>query len=179
MKHGANISTKMTDLGWNRTIRNMHAMDRAYVMIGVQQGERHKDQDTGVTSDLVDIAASNEFGVERKNPVTMRRKSGGKYLKVTSKKVPERSFLRSTADEQRENIARQVQVIAAAIIDGKMSVHKGLMIIGLEHARQIKRKILMLRHPANSLMTILKKGSSNPLIDTGQLMQSIRAKVHL
>ena len=49
--------------------------------------------------------------------------------------------------------------------------------VGLLTAARIQQEITDLRQPPNSPATIAAKGSSNPLIDTGKLRQSVSYEV--
>jgi len=136
-------------------------MHLAQTKIGVQQGEEHIDPDSGVTSDLVNIAARNEFGVPQR-------------------RIPERSFIRSTADEIREEMHRRIiPRELSQIYLGRETVQQALARIGEHVEAKIKQKIVDLKTPPNALATQIAKGRGimlvdNPLIDTGQLRQSIR-----
>lgn len=108
----------------------------------------------GGDSELVIIAASNEFGAPSVN-------------------VPERSYLRSTVDEKRADYAAALTRIVRDEVDGKRVARLGLERLGAKAAGDVQRKIVALRDPPNAPSTIAAKGSSNPLIDTGRLRQSI------
>ena len=91
--------------------------------------------------------------------------------------VPERSFLRSTFDEQQDKYISMAAKLFKKAVDGKMTAKKIADLIGLEAAADVVDKINAIQTPPNSAATILKKGSSNPLVDTGHLKQSIRHEV--
>ena len=54
------------DRGWNKLLINMEQLATGYTKVGVQQGEKHKPSSKGSrpteTSDMVKVAAANEFG---------------------------------------------------------------------------------------------------------------------
>lgn len=112
-------------------------------------------------ADLVVIAATNEFG-------------------SADGRIPERSFLRST-------IAENSDAYFQALADGINSTMNGrgstvttvFRRIGTKVVGDVKTKIRDLRDPKNAASTIAKKGSSNPLIDSGRLRASIDFKVNL
>ena len=62
-------------------------------------------------------------------------------------------------------------------VDGKITGEAIADLIGLEAAADVVDKINAIQTPPNTDATILKKGSSNPLVDTGHLKQSIRHEV--
>lgn len=49
--------------------------------------------------------------------------------------------------------------------------------LGWEAAQDVKDSITRLMHPPNSPATIRRKGMNNPLIDTGQMRDEVRAEV--
>ena len=49
--------------------------------------------------------------------------------------------------------------------------------LGEKVVADVQRKIVALKDPPNAPSTIAKKGSANPLIDTGRLRQSIDFEV--
>ena len=92
--------------------------------------------------------------------------------------IPERSFMRSTIQAKKKDIISLQKKLLKQIVNGTMKVETGLGLVGEFMADAIKQKIVSLRTPANSAATIRKKGSSNPLIDTGQLKNSITYEVN-
>ena len=144
---GTRIQDK--DHGYKAMRQRMKQMAGSYTKVGVQENSRDQD---GV-SDLVIIAASNEFGTET---------------------IPERSFVRSTFEENREKLAEISAAEGDAILTGKKDVKTSLALMGEFHAGQIQAKIHSHPPPANAPSTIKRKGSSGTLVDSGNLAQSIR-----
>lgn len=87
--------------------------------------------------------------------------------------IPERSFLRSTIDENRESFKTLMTREVGNIIDGDRSVKSALGLIGEFGTLKVQRKIVNVRTPENAPATIKKKGFDNPLIATGQMRQSV------
>ncbi len=136
------------DRGWKRIQKQLMKAGGAFTKVGVQEGERREDG-----TDLVTVAAANEFGTKR---------------------IPERSFIRSTTDEQRGKVEQMKQRILTGIADGTETIDNGLAKLGEFMETKIRDKIVKLAEPPNAEFTIARKGSSNPLVDKGQLLQSIR-----
>ena len=91
--------------------------------------------------------------------------------------IPERSFLRSTIKEnKKEYSGLMTKSVKKAYETGK-PLKKLANKIGLKAADDVKQKITSLRSPANEASTIKAKKSSNPLIDTGHLRNSITYEV--
>ena len=91
--------------------------------------------------------------------------------------VPERSFMRSTL---KDNNSKYKQLMEKAIVDaikGKRKIKQSLGRIGNKVSSDIKQKIVAIQSPANAESTIAAKGSSNPLIDSGHMKNSVTYEV--
>lgn len=99
------------------------------------------------------------------------------YWLTKSVKIPERSFLRTGHDQNVERIIKQTERALGQVIAGKMSMDDMYKLYGQQMSSAIKKYMRDLSSPPNSSATILAKGSSNPLVDTGQLVSSITYKV--
>ena len=99
----------------------------------------------------------------------------GLHLKesTTVIKIPERSFLRNGHDENVNRIIAQTERALGQVVAGQMSVDDMLDLYGEQMATAIKTYMRNLKAPANHPYTVEQKGSSNPLVDTGQLIESI------
>jgi hypothetical protein len=158
------VSVVDKDSGFRKLVEGLGLLDRYAVDVGILQdkgGELTEDGD--IT--LAGYASVNEFG-------------------SADGRVPERSFLRSTVDE---NAAKYGDLLTKAmgratdrIVRGEAApsiIYTELGRVGLRAVRDVKRKIRDLRDPPNSPVTIALKGSSNPLIDTGHMRKSISHRV--
>ena len=56
---------------------------------------------------------------------------------------------------------------------GKFSTNTAMKVMGMKVQADVQQAITVLSSPANAPSTIAKKGSSNPLIDTGHMRQSV------
>lgn len=123
------------------------------------------------------IGGIQEYGCEI--PVTPKMRAflhaNGLHLKesTTVIKIPERSFLRTGHDENVDRIITQTERAIGQVLAGKMTVDDMLDLYGQQMATAIKKYIRDLKEPPNHPYTIKQKGSSNPLVDTGQLIDSI------
>jgi hypothetical protein len=112
----------------------------------------------GLIGDLADRATHNEFGAPRAN-------------------VPERSFIRSTFDEERPNMLRIRNNLMEAILFGSTTVKEALLIVALYLESKIKQKIVELSDPPNAPSTIEKKGFNNPLVETLRMRDGVTSTV--
>ena len=91
--------------------------------------------------------------------------------------VPERSFLRSSFDEHQTKYIKMAQKLIKKVVDKGGDIEQVAELIGTEAAADVVDNINAIQTPPNTDATILRKGSSNPLVDTGHLKQSIRHEV--
>ncbi len=154
------------DRGWAKFKRHMRSAKGAHVKIGVtaEVGAKPKEErgpgDVRQKSErtVVEIAFWNEFG---------------------TKNIPARSFIRSTHDENRRRIRSLKRRLGRMMAHRKIDIRGALGVLGeFMKAKQIQ-KIDRLRTPPNAPSTRRRKRSSNPLVDLGQLKQSIQYQVVL
>lgn len=148
---------------------NMKSMKARTVTIGALEGESAW------------LAGIHEYGCTIRVTPKMRAYLHGQGLHLkdstTVIKIPERSFLRSTFDSENDRIMKQTERAIGQVVSGAMSVDDMLDLCGQQFATAIKGKIVEISSPPNHPYTVEQKGSSNPLVDTGGLVESITWKV--
>ena len=87
--------------------------------------------------------------------------------------VPERPFIIPAA----KKAANKTINITIQSIAGGMDESQALSRAGIMFKNAIAREITNIKEPPNSPYTIAKKGSSNPLIDTGKMRASVNWKL--
>lgn len=121
------------------------------VFIGYQAGHaKHTDED-GSTADMAEIAMFNELGTSTSPP---------------------RPFLRMTVDENKDKINQFVETQTKRIAQGA-SAEQCMKQMGAFGVSLVQEKIGNGTFTPNAESTIKAKGSDKPLIDTGQLRQSV------
>lgn len=111
-------------------------------------------------------AVWNEFG-------TRGGASGGGW----GGPIPERPFMRNAMRENKSAYQNAMRVSAVKILRGETSLSTVLSKLGNKGARDIEAEIDALKSPPNSPVTIAMKGSSNPLIDTGEMAKVVTFEV--
>ena len=134
---------KYIDIGFEAYENRMNELISKKVDVGIQGGTH---------SDIVNRAFWNEFG---------------------TKKIPERSFLRSTLRKTRNELLTLSKEAVKKITFGS-SVDAELGRVGLFLEAECKNTILAGNFVPLHPWTIRRKGSSRPLIETGQMIASIR-----
>jgi len=148
---------------------------KPHVKIGVLQEDfgKEKETPTGVEKDatLGEVAVYNEFG-------TLPPNGGvGKHGPVHG--TPERSFIRSTADENRKyDWPAYADELRKEVVAGRMTTDRMLGLMGQRIKKDIQMKIRSNVPPPNAPSTIAAKGGKDKtLINTGQLLNSINYEV--
>jgi len=127
------------------------------VTVGIQSTEAGISRGVGFSNAA--LAAVHEFG----------SKDGT---------IPQRSFIRSTADRERSTINKLLDRAVRAV-DTPGGIERGLGITGEKVVSEMKGTIdNSIDIVANLPATIIAKGSSRPLIDTGVLKNSITWVIH-
>lgn len=120
-----------------------------YVRVGLPDTPHPQAQLT-----IAEIGAIHEFGAPGAN-------------------IPERPFLHPGIREGADQIARLSQVLLFQLQNGETTKNEALEQLGLLGVRLVQEKIRNGEFVPLSPRTIARKGSSQPLIDTGQMVQSV------
>ncbi len=95
----------------------------------------------------------------------------------TSRGIPERPFMRNSLRNNSDKYIKALQTSAQRLALGQTDLSTVMEKLGNVAELDIKREIDGLKSPPNAPSTIRQKGSSNPLIDTGEMRNSVRYKV--
>jgi len=138
------------DHGAEALIRRMASASVRVGVIGSKADNAHQ----GSALTVADVATFHEFGLG----------------------VPPRSFIADYVDEDESSIKVRIEKIPPAVVKGA-DLTQQLDRLGLWLTGQMKLRIRAGIEPPLSPATIRRKGSSKPLIDTGQLWSSITHEV--
>lgn len=134
-------------------LHNKFANGNHQVNVGIREDKgavTHKDSDLTVAQ----IGAIHEFGAPAAG-------------------IPERPFLRGSIQKNRQKYIALNRNSLKKIISGDLDMNGALGLLGTRAAADVQREIRAGDFVALDPKTIKRKGSSKPLIDTGQLRQSI------
>lgn len=152
-------------------VRELNYLATHKVHIGIFADAKREDG-----APMLVIAAANEFGA--KIPKRQARfgnlddeNPGGWVI------IPERSYLRAWFDENVDALQATMERLIGQVVEGKISGRAALETIGGYVVTHIQAYMVDLKTPPNAPSTIARKGSSNPLIDTGQLKDAITWRV--
>ena len=157
---------RVIDRGWRDIVNNINALNDAVVKVGfptggevaarTRRGSGHEPYEN--IPDVATIAFWNEFGTSR---------------------MDERPFMRNAFQKAFPRLIRLRNRLYGKVVDGRMSAEEAMGTLGELLVAQTRREIRALRTPENAQSTVNRKGSSNPLIDTGQMIQSVQQQVQL
>lgn len=146
------MTVRVRDNGAARLRAALRARVASAVEVGVLGADAAKAYDGGDEPITVaDVARWAEFGLGQ----------------------PRRSWLKDTIEIKRAELLERMRAEAQAVARGERTKPEALTRIGLWIEGEIKQRIANGIDPPNAETTIERKGSSTPLIDTGQLRSSI------
>jgi hypothetical protein len=161
-KGGVRIRDKDRGMKRIRSVLRQAQMRRKVVVVGwLDDGKGGEDHDAADGLTVAQLAAVHEYGAEIET-------TNGTIV------IPARAPLRTTMDEQRDANVKKLRVLATAVLEGRIELDKALNIFGVDMVGQVVKRIRVGLPPPNAPSTIARKGSSKPLIDTAQLVQSVQ-----
>lgn len=127
--------------------------NKSKLSVGFFKGQMRKSGNKDIPQ--AQIAYWNEFGTE-------------------DGKIPPRPFMRLSIEKNNKN---WLNFTKKGLLKNNLEIKKTINQLGLLMVGDIQKEITDLKTPPNAESTIRKKGSSNPLIDTGLMRNSIKHKV--
>ncbi|NOT72455.1 MAG: hypothetical protein HOP09_14635 [Hyphomicrobium sp.] len=163
----ANVKVRDRDMGWKGFKKRVASMKRSTVYVGVG------DEATGL-----------EYDADRTSGETMRVYQGGDVPLVMralwnefgTEQNPERSFLRSTVDENRWTYRFMlVKAALARIFSNRFKQY--MKNIGERVRDDVRDKIDSHVPPPNADYTVKMKGFDHPLVETGEMRDAVGYRV--
>ena len=132
--------------------KNLQQFKDSVVKAGILAKDGSQNHSEGIT--VFQIGMIHEFGAPEKN-------------------IPRRSFIRVPIENNIKEITKLIENNHKLVSENSMSAKVALDRIGLKAQNTIKKSFRDNDWKANSRATVKRKGSSRPLINTGQLVGSI------
>lgn len=149
----------VTDRGADGLLSRLRRAAGARVRVGVlEEATKATREEEGSPLTLLEVAAIHEFGAPAAG-------------------IPQRSFIRAGVDTQLAEIQRVQRALAGQTIRGAITLDVALDRLGAKVSALLQNRIAAGIDPPNSAATIARKGSSKPLVDTGQLKAAITWRV--
>lgn len=145
--------------------QNAKAVSGTAVEVGVIEGEHQW------------LAGIHEYGCDI--PVTdkMRGWLGAHGLHLSKNTthihIPERSFLRAGYDKEGKTVTKHASLILADVAAGKISPDALFEAVGEDLSSRIKEYATDLNSPGKHPFTLENVASSNPLVDSGDMIGGI------
>ncbi len=152
MASGAKVTDR--DRGFAAIMRRFAKSDRPVsITVGFHDAEGGASTASGKT--VLEVATINEYGLG----------------------VPARSMIAAWYDANEAKNQEILRKIGERVVKGKITAEQGLEQAGLLFVAEVQARISSGIPPENAQSTIDKKGSSTPLVDTGQMKSAIRHRV--
>jgi hypothetical protein len=146
-----------------QVIAGIRGMDNLVTKVGFPEGGRvasaasQQGEQVDDMSELSRIAFTLEFGAPH----------------LGNKKWP---FMTKAFQSGRSSVESLTNQLYDRASRNRLETMRALSILGEFHQEQVKEQIRLTRSPRLEQSTIDRKGSSKPLIDTGQMIQSVTHK---
>ena len=164
------VKFKSVDKGLKRMQKTANDLQGRKINVGYLSG-----------GEMAYLAAIHEYGCRIKVTPKMRAylHSQGLHLKKSTSEIviPERSFLRAGFDEVHKDVIKRTDPLVMDVLGGTMSADQLCEIVGLLLKSKIQDYAVDLKSPANHPFTKERKGSSNPLVDSGDMIGAISYEV--
>ena len=154
-----------TKNGFPSMIKNLKMVNGSAVEAGVLKGEHQW------------LAPIHEYGLDIEVTPAMRAflHYQGVHLRpeTTHIHIPERSFLRTGYDQNRDKLLQKALMVLQDVASGKTSAAQFHEAVGSSLRDAIKKYAIELSSPGNHPFTVERKGSSNPMVDSGDMIEGI------
>lgn len=140
------VKVEDKDIGWNKFLKSISNLKR----------NSEGSLDVGFfDEEQAKKAVFNEFGTSR---------------------IPERAFMRPTVDANEQKYLNQMTKGVERIVDNGIETEAALMPTAMVLQADIALAIRSLTTPPNTESTVEDKGSSNPLVDKGDMAGSVEIR---
>ncbi len=140
-------SVRDVDKGFAAFVKGCEASNGLTIKVGI-----HSE----APGEVLEKAEANEYGTET---------------------IPARPFVSGWADENREAAVAEIKAVLARALKSGKDPTQALEVSALKFQGQMQQRIADGIDPPNAESTVARKGSSTPLIDTGELRSSVLGKV--
>lgn len=143
------------DMGMKDVEERFRALSKGSVVVGYPgDGPMHEGGEMTVAA----LAIVHEYGVPDQN-------------------IPSRPFMRKTWEGNKGDTKKKAQLAFGSVIRGRWTPREALSRMGLDYEDKIRATIDNGNFKPLKPATVAAKGSSKPLIDTGDLRRRVTSKV--
>lgn len=137
-----------------RIVENVRSMGLSKLKVGLPDGGRHSDTDLS----MHELGMVHEYGSPTRN-------------------IPARPFIGPPIADNVDKYKKIMRKQASRLLFRRTSLNNALSIVGEVAKSDIQKYMLSASFTPLSAATIEQKGSSKPLIDTGQMRNAITYEV--
>lgn len=141
------VEVNLIDHGFDKIIQQALKLDGKGVKVGIRRGKGSHDG-----TDMLDIAVYNHFGTST---------------------IPARPFISDCAEKNAGQIREAQNRLVYRVYQGGLSADMALAQLGKWYTNVQKGHILHGGWTPNAPATVKRKGSNRPLVDTGQLVNTV------
>lgn len=141
------VEVKLIDHGFDKIIQQALKLDGKGVKVGIRRGKGSHEG-----TDMLDIAVYNHFGTAT---------------------IPARPFVSDCAEKNAGQIQEAQKRLVYRVYQGGLSADGALAELGAWYVNVQKGHILHGGWTPNAPATVKRKGSNRPLVDTGQLVNTV------
>lgn len=174
------MSSRVTDedKGYSDVLKTLKDLGSPSLTVGIHDKDNKPYQrGSGSSATTAQIGTFHEFGtLDRYED---KSKAGGGSGK---RGVPQRSFLRSTVDENEKKYIGIASKGLDKVVMGKMTIDRLFGLLGAKIVGDVQKKISSGIEPAltearKAQKAVAGKGGNTPLVHFGQLRQSINYEI--
>jgi hypothetical protein len=151
---------------WDSIAREIGKINGSFVKVGHWNGT---DKESGTS--LAAIALYNEKGVTWEAAGITPPEGAGQWF------IPPRPAMAQSFDNNVDKYHKRIAKGQQLIYEGKHTTKGVLTELGIEARSDYMERIVSLKKPANADATIEAKGSSNPLVDDGDMHRGVLFEV--
>lgn len=139
--------------------KNVNLLTSGYVSVGIH-------------ADVLTKRARGKTGGESMAAIARKNELGSR-----AERIPARPFMANTMRYQGDAMQQLMLDVGHMIINRRFTPLQGYNVIGYTYEMLLRNTILQQVPPPNAPYTIVRKGSSTPLIDTGQMFRAITYRI--
>ena len=141
------------DVNLKRIVKNINDMDNVRSKVGFPENRPVKSGEFRSMSEVATIAMYNEHGTEN---------------------IPARPFMQTSFETSRKGVSNRLHIEGKKVVNGRMDAMTAIGRVGEYLTSETKKTVRNWSTPPNAPSTIRqKKGVNNPLVDTGQMVNTI------
>ena len=174
-KRPGNVRVIDRDRGYKAIMAEVKKLNNSYTSVGVHKGVRRSDS----SIDMAQLAHIHEFGININ--VTDRMRGFLHYIGIHLKpstgqiRIPSRPFMRSWADGNRVKLGNFAKGLYLKVLSNAITAERALGLLGEFGVSGLQKNFtageFQPLHPAT--IANRENGGTRPLVDTGQLRNSI------